>query len=128
MTDVIKYNIEFEYADNDFVVFMATPQNSDTDFLRLKEAIKTLPDFCEIAEKSDFSFVKGQQKMTVRNAIFSKCTEIPIEQAQGKICGTPTVSCPPAIPIVVSGEEITDEHIKLLKYYGKTHINIVKES
>ena len=122
-----KHNIEFEYADNDFVVFMATAQNSDKDFSRLKEAIKSLPDFCEIAKKTDFSFVKGQQKMTVRNAIFSKCTEIPIEQAQGKICGTPTVSCPPAIPIVVSGEKITDEHIKLLKYYGKTHINIVNE-
>ena len=122
-----KFNIEFEYADNDFVVFMATAQNRDEDFSRLKKAIEYLPDFCEAKDKSVFSFVKGQQKMTIRNAIYSKCTEIPIEKANGKICGTPTVSCPPAIPIVVSGEEITDEHIKLLKYYGKTHISVVNE-
>lgn len=122
-----KCNIEFEYADNDFVVFMATAQNRAKDFSRLKKAIEYLPDFCEAKDNNDFSFVKGQQKMTIRNAIYSKCIEIPIEKANGKICGTPTVSCPPAIPIVVSGEEITDEHIKLLKYYGKTHISVVNE-
>ena len=122
-----KYNIEFEYADNDFVVFMATAQNRDEDFSRLKEAIEYLPDFSEAIDNNNFSFVKGQQKMTIRNAIYSKCIETPIDKANGKICGTPTVSCPPAIPIVVSGEEITDEHIKLLKYYGKTHISIVNE-
>ncbi len=122
-----KCNIEFEYADNDFVVFMATAQNRDEDFSRLKKAIEYLPDFCEAKDNNDFSFVKGQQKMTIRNAIYSKCIETPIDKANGKICGTPTVSCPPAIPIVVSGEEITDEHIKLLKYYGKTHISVVNE-
>ena len=122
-----KYNIEFEYADKDFVVFMATAKNSDKDFSRLKKAVEALPDFRKVTKKAEFSFVKGQQKMTIRNAVFAKCTEIPVEKAQGKICGTPTVSCPPAIPIVVSGEEITDEHIKLLKYYGKTHISVVNE-
>ena len=120
-----KYNIEFEYADNDFVVFMATAQNSDKDFLRLKEAIETLPDFRKTNEKNKFSFVKGKQKISIRDAIFSKSINTPIEYAVGKICSTPTVSCPPAIPIVVSGEEITKEHIELLKYYGKTHINVI---
>ncbi len=122
-----KHNIEFEYADNDFIVFMATAQNSDKDFSRLKKAIETLPELKETDKKSAFSLVKGQQKITVRSAIFSKCTEIPVEKAEGKICGTPTVSCPPAIPIVISGEEITHKHIELLKYYGKTHISIVNE-
>ena len=123
-----KHNIEFEYADNDFVVFMATAQNTDEDFLRLKEAVKSLPYFLKSDKKSNFSFVKGQQKMTIRNAIYSKCKEVPVEKAEGRICGTPTVSCPPAIPIVVSGEEITDEHIELLKYYGKSHINVVNQN
>ena len=120
-----KYKIEFEYADNDFLVFMATAQNTDNDFLRLKEAIKALPDMSEACENQSFKFVKGEQKITVRKAVFSKNNEISIENAKGKICGTPTVSCPPAIPIVVSGEEITGEHIELLRYYGKTHINVV---
>lgn len=120
-----KHKIEFEYADNDFLVFMATAQNTDNDFLRLKEAVEALPDMSEACEKHNFHFIRGEQRITVREAIFSKSKEISIEDAKGKICGTPTVSCPPAIPIVVSGEEITDEHIELLRYYGKTHISVV---
>ncbi len=123
-----KHNIEFEYGDNDFVVFMATAQNTDTDFLRLKEAIEALPELCKACKQHKFNFIKGKQKTSVRNAIFSKSEEIPVEESNGRICSTPTVSCPPAIPIVISGEEITDEHIELLKYYGKTHISVVSES
>ncbi len=119
------YNIEFEYFDNDFLVLMVTSQNSKEDFERLKKAIINLPDFVEKKTQEEFAFVYGTQKMSIRDAIFSKSEEIPIEEAKGKICGVPTVSCPPAIPIVVSGEEITEEHIELLKRYGKDKIKVV---
>ena len=121
-----KYSIEFEYCDNDFIVFMASPQNSNEDFERLKQAIINLPDFNEKNKKEDFVFVVGNQKMSIRDALFSKSEEISVTEAQGRICAAPTVSCPPAIPIVVSGEEINPEHIKLLKYYGKETIRVIK--
>ena len=121
-----KYNIEFEYCDNDFVVFMLTAQNSAEDFERLKESIINLPDFIEKNEQNEFLFISGNQKVTIREALFSKSEEIPVEESEGRICASPTVSCPPAIPIVVSGEEITTEHIKLLKYYGKKTIRVIK--
>jgi arginine/lysine/ornithine decarboxylase len=104
---------------------MVTAQNSDGDFERLKKAIVSLPDFVEKKTQEEFAFVYVTQKMSIRDAIFSKSEEIPIEEAKGKICGVPTVSCPPAIPIVVSGEEITEEHIELLKRYGKDKIKVV---
>ncbi|MBQ5884453.1 MAG: aminotransferase class V-fold PLP-dependent enzyme [Clostridia bacterium] len=120
-----KYNIEFEYCDEDYVVFMVTPQNSDEDFLRLKEAILNFPEFKMKEEKETFNFVRGNQKMSIREAVFSKSELVPVDEAVGRICSVPTVSCPPAIPIVVSGEEITSEHIKLLKRYGKKTIKVV---
>lgn len=121
-----KYEIEFEYSDEDYIVFMITPQNSCEDFVRLKNAIKNLPEFIKKEKKTDFSFVKGIQKMSIREAVFSKSEEIPVKNATGRVCATPTVSCPPAIPIVLSGEEITPEHIKLLQYYGKETIKVIK--
>ena len=119
------HKIEFEYCDDDFVVLMVTAQNSDEDFERLKKAISDLPEFEENKNCEEFSFVSAKQKMSIREAVFSKSQEVTIEAAIGKICSTPTVSCPPAIPIVVSGEEITSEHIKLLKKYGKETISVV---
>ena len=119
------FNLEFEYCDNDFLVLMVTAQNSDEDFERLKSAIKALPNFSEKHGYDDISFIQGKQKMSIREAIFSKSEEISVERAENRICGTPTVSCPPAIPIVVSGEQITKEHIQLLKKYGKESIRVV---
>ncbi len=122
-----KHNIEFEYADDDFVVLMITGFNSEKDFDRLLNAIDTLPCFGKANTARKINIIKGTAKMSVREAVFSKSTPLPIEQAEGKICGTPTVSCPPAIPIVVSGEEITKEHIEMLKKYGKKNINVVSD-
>ena len=41
------------------------------------------------------------------------------------ILASPTVSCPPAIPIVVCGEEVDDEAIELFKYYGIKTCNVI---
>ena len=122
-----KHSIEFEYCDEDYVVLMVTAQNSDEDFERLKRAIINLPELIKNENCNEFKFVNGNQKMSIRDAIFSKSQEIPVEDAIGKICATPTVSCPPAIPIVVSGEEISEEHVELLKRYGKESIRVLSE-
>ena len=52
--------------------------------------------------------------------------ECDIENAVGSICGAPTVSCPPAIPIAVSGEEITPEAIAMAKSYGIRSVSVLK--
>lgn len=121
-----KYGIEPEYADDDYIVFMISPQNSDEDFERLKKAFENL----ELTLKDDdetFSFVIGEKAMTIREAIFSESEEICIENAVGRACASPTVSCPPAIPIAVSGEKITEKHIELFKKYNIDKILVVKK-
>jgi len=121
-----KFGIEPEYADDDYVVFMISPQNSEEDFEKLKIAFKNL----ELTLKDDdetFSFVIGEKAMTIREAIFSESEEICIENAVGRVCASPTVSCPPAIPIAVSGEMITEKHIELFRRYNIDKILVVKK-
>ena len=43
----------------------------------------------------------------------------------GRICGLPTVGCPPAIPIAVSGERITQEAVALFAYYGIQQVDVL---
>ena len=50
---------------------------------------------------------------------------IPAEQAEGCICAMPTVSCPPAIPIVVSGEVVSSAAVELMKRYGIKTISVL---
>lgn len=121
-----KAGIEPEFADDDFTVFMLSPQNSDEDFAKLKEAFSKMQIVKIICEEPT-AIPHGVQKISVRDAIFSLSETVEIKNAVGRICAAPTVSCPPAIPIAVSGEEITAEHIELFKKYNINRISVVKE-
>ena len=51
---------------------------------------------------------------------------VPLEEAVGQISGAMHFTCPPAVPIVIAGEEIDEETARILSYYGKTSIEIIK--
>lgn len=126
IAEVLRKNrIEPELCDDDFVVLMATPQNKNKDFKRLKKVFYTLiPE--EQIKAEPITLPVPQMKMSIREAVFSDFEEIAAEDAEGRICATPSVSCPPAVPIAVSGEVITKETIKLFKKYGIKNIKVVK--
>lgn len=117
--------IECEYADDDFIVFMFTAQNNENDYQKLINAFKNI----KLTKKNSANALpipKGKSVISVREAIFSPCEEIDVDNALGRICGAPTVSCPPAIPIAVSGEIINEFHIALFKNYGINKIIVLK--
>ena len=120
-----KCGIEFEYADDNFVVFMISPQNSPEDFEKLKDAFRNL-DIEKTKNIENIEFEFAEKVLTIRQAIFSESEEINIENALNRICASPTVSCPPAIPIAVSGERISEKHIELFKKYNINKINVIK--
>lgn len=119
-------NIEPEFYDNRFLVLMLTPQNDDDDFKLLNNAFAQLKPKNAIIEKS-FKINLPVKKMSVRNAVFAESEIVDVDNSIGRICAAPTVSCPPAVPIAVSGEEITEEVAKLFKYYGTDEILVVKQ-
>ena len=119
--------IECEFYDHDYLVLMATPENSTDDLERLEKvllayAIKE-PIACEMAPRITLPPVA----MTVREAMLSPSEMLDAAVSLGRIAASPTVSCPPAIPIVVSGERITEESVALFKHYGIDTVSVVKE-
>lgn len=124
--EILRENgVECEFADLDAVVLMATPENSDRDFEKVISALTSLPKREEI-QTVQMPFVLPEQKMKIRDAMFSLWEEVNCEDAVGRICASPCVSCPPAIPIAASGEEITAEMAELFKAYGIEKIEVVK--
>ena len=65
--------------------------------------------------------------MSIREAMLSLPETVSIAESTNRICRVPTVSCPPAIPIAVPGELITQELITMFQYYGITSLDVVKE-
>ena len=123
------HQIECEYADEDYLVLMATPENSVRDFDRLLETLGKQKLQCDVTNepKKIPLAVRAEQIMSVRKAYFSSGEVLPVEQAQGRICRMPTATCPPAIPIVVPGERIDAVAVKCFQYYGIDFVEVVKE-
>ena len=61
---------------------------------------------------------QAETRRTIRQAVFAPQERIPCKDALGRVCAMPAVSCPPAIPIAVSGELITPAAVKLFERYG----------
>ncbi len=121
-----KYKIIPEFYDNDYIVLMVTPQNSKTDFKRLKKA------FCEIKPEPPIERAvpivptPHQRVLSIHEAVFAPQKTVTTENSIGQICAATTVACPPAVPVVVSGERITEADAVIMKNYGIKHVDIVK--
>lgn len=121
-----KFKVECEFADCDNVVLMFTPSNRETDYDRVYDAFSSVEISEGIKEIANVDFVRCEKVMTVREAIMSPFEIVETENAVGRICAAPTVSCPPAIPIAVSGERIGQECAEIFKLYGIENIAVVK--
>lgn len=116
--------VECEYADPEHLVLMATPHNTEEDFRRVSDAlgINSKP----YRENAAIPVARGERAMSIRQAVFAPCETVPVSEGLGRICACPTVSCPPAIPIAVSGEVIGPEEMELFTHYGVTQLDVVK--
>lgn len=118
--------IEAEYYDRDFIVLMLSPQNVEEDYKRLEGIFSSLPQKKPLPSTDIPGLISPSVKMTIRDAVFAYSEIIDTENAVGRICAAPTVSCPPAIPPIVSGEEITQAAAALLEYCNIEKIRVVK--
>lgn len=116
--------VECEYADRDFLVLMATPENTPQDLCRVLEALgeNTAPP----AALPQLPLAKGRQVCSIRQALLSPQEQIPPAEALGRVCGSPTVGCPPAVPIAVAGEEIGPQAEELFARYGVSTVHVIK--
>jgi len=116
---------ECEYADGTYTVLMATPENREEDLERVLHALgkNRRPPL----ERAVLPPAKGEQAMSARQALFAPQETVPAAESLGRVCGAPTVSCPPAIPIAVSGERIGPEALALFRHYGVETVDVVRE-
>lgn len=122
-----KNGIETEYADSHFVVLMFSTKNTERDFEKIKFTLGKLEKRTKL-EKEVLNLLQPKQLISIRESYFSPQKEVNLDDANGKICGFTCVSCPPAVPIAISGELITDDHIKLFKKFGFNKIKIIEKT
>ena len=130
------YGVECEYADPRYLVLMPSPENSAEDFARLQLALhaacnETHPPLPDTAAEDAAAFAALAKAVTpcvsIRKAVLAPQEMVPAAEAVGRICAAPAVSCPPAVPIVVSGEKVPPEALPLFARYGIEKLAVVRE-
>ncbi len=116
---------ECEYADRDFLVLMTTPENGPEDLARVSAALGE--NRAPAAPAVFLPPARGERVRSIREALFAPQETVPAEESLGRVCGGPTVSCPPAVPIAVSGERIGKEALALFRYYGVKLVAVLKD-
>ena len=118
--------IECEFADPDYLVAMPTPTLSEGALLRLSDALLTLPRRPRLSEGLP-PYRIPKRRMTAREAMLAPGATLPTEACLGRTLATATVGCPPAVPILVSGEVVDEAALALFAYYGIDTLRVVSE-
>ena len=113
---------ECEYADRDVLVLMATPENTPEELAQAAAALGQCPGE---ANPPQLPLARGERACSIRQAAFAPRETVDAAHSLGRVCGLPTVGCPPAIPIAVSGERITPEALALFAYYGIEQVEVL---
>ena len=119
-------SIVCEFADPDYVVMMFSPANGAEDFAQVQAALCALPKKGALTDTPP-KMSRPRVAMSLRAALFAPAEVLPAADCVGRVLASPTVGCPPAVPILVGGEMMDESAVALFGYYGYTHLRVVKE-
>lgn len=118
--------IECEFADNDFVVLMPPTDVGADELAHLETVVMSLPQKEPIAVMPPIP-QKADYELRISRALLCPSETVAVEDSVGRILASPSVSCPPAVPIVMCGERIDEAAVRAFRYYGVKKVRVVIE-
>ena len=122
-----KQGIVCEFSDPDFLVLMLTPETGDSGLEQLETALTAIPRRAPIAQRPP-QFRAPRRLLSIREATLSPAEVIPTSESVGRVLAATNVGCPPAVPIVVCGEEIDSAALSCFAYYGIKTCTVVAQA
>ena len=113
-----------EFADPDHLVLMISPETDERELHALLSALQSVPKRQPVSELPP-SLPHPEQVLSPRDAMLCPWETVPVEESLGRILASPSVSCPPAIPILVCGERIGEDALRTFRYYGIEYCDVV---
>ena len=119
--------VEPEYMADNVCVFMVTPYNTEEQLQKLERVIGMAP-----RGRAAFPYQLPppvplpRAILTVAEAMARPSRKIRVEDAAGHVSARLVSRCPPGIPVLVPGEEITPPLQDLLKISGIDEVFVVK--
>lgn len=122
-----RHGVVPEMCNGEVAVFMISTETTQEDADALKEVLRELAAYPLKSPKVCATLKHAPPRaMSIRDAVLAPSETVSTKNALGRVCAAPTVACPPAVPIVISGEVLTEEAIDALLCNGYGDIEVVK--
>ena len=127
------YNIQLELSEPNIVLAILAIGSTKEDVNKLIEAFKDISNKSNLKGQrhrlpKDLVYDYADIAITPREAYYADYKTVSIDNAEGKICTESVMIYPPGIPMLIPGEKITKNIIKLYKYYQKCDSEILSDS
>lgn len=147
--------IEPEFFDGERIVLMASPWNTPQDFEKLQQLLaafageqkaqettaasqqpiggparaggaaseQVLP---QTVQESGQALPLPKVLCSPRQALLGPKQNVPVQQAEGRVCASLAVPCPPGVPLVMPGEQLDHAAVAALAAGGILALDVVK--
>ena len=115
--ELTKKEIYVEFHDPDRCVLLPSPSNSRKDMKKLADALAGIQRRDPVTV-SPPPPPRRRKAMTVREALTAEGEAVPARESEGRILQDACLSCPPAVPVAMSGEVIGRDTLEAFDYYG----------
>ncbi|MGI6153826.1 MAG: aminotransferase class I/II-fold pyridoxal phosphate-dependent enzyme [Christensenellaceae bacterium] len=121
-----KQSVYVEAADAKHILLICTISDDAEDYAALLSALSGIRGADYSVEEHnrpliDYRIFEKQPQIPIRDAVFSKKRYVPFEESAGQISAASVGAYPPGVPLLVPGQQITNEmidHICELRQHG----------
>lgn len=122
-----KHRIYAEFADPDYLVLMLSPQNQPQETAYIQDVLCALPRRAPLTDTLPAVPV-SETVIHPHDVMYADTELLPVADCSGRICAEFTLSCPPAVPIVMCGERIPPDAVRAMQYYGIRFCTVLRSS
>lgn len=128
LADILRerFLIEVEASFPEYIIAMTGTGDTSSSLTRFAEAVKaidsTLTKPASYKHKHFAMPSSRSIKLSIEDAVREAPSKVPVEEAEGEISAEYIFAYPPGIPLLIPGQEITEEVLGLLAKYTKRGI------
>ncbi len=122
---LLEKGIVCEFSDADHLVMILTPEIGAAGLARLENALLSIPRKASMRSVPP-RLGRAERVMSVREAVLSPCETVSAAESIGRVLAAASVSCPPAVPVVVCGERIDAAAADCFAYYGIETVTVIR--
>lgn len=127
-----KYNIQMELAETNLILAILTPGTQSKDITNLVRALEKISQ-THLKENreplhSKINYIEPEYFMRPREAYHANKKFVSYEDAVGEVSAESIMIYPPGIPLVIPGEIISEEIVKMLKQFYTKGTKVLSDS